>query len=209
LINIVNLKFEINMATINLVKGQKINLKKDNGAALTKFCAGANWGVLPNGNSVDLDLYVATFDSNKNSIDVIGWGERWSSSTGALKHSGDDTVGDEGGDDGLDNEVVTVDLTKLQPNVDKIAVFLTSFRGQDFAIIPHASVRIYEGTAERVTNVIAKYDIGKDSSFAGHVVMVLGVFYKHNGEWKFNAVGTPTRDRTYRDAVNTIKSRML
>ena len=197
------------MSTINLVKGQKINLKKENGTALTKFCAGANWGVLPNGDSVDLDLYVATFDNNKNVIEIIGFGEEWESSTGAMSHSGDDTVGDEGGDDGLDNEIVTVDLSRLQPNVDKIAVFLTSFRGQDFAVIPHAAVRIYEGTNELVTNIVANYAIGKESSFAGHVVMVLGVFYKHNGEWKFNAVGTATKDRTYQDAVSTIQSRFL
>jgi tellurium resistance protein TerZ len=194
---------------ISLVKGQKINLKKESGAALTKFCAGANWGVLPNGDSVDLDLYVATFDANKNPLEIIGWGEEWESSNGSISHSGDDTSGDEGGDDGLDNEIVTVDLSKLGSNVDKIAVFLTSFRGQDFAIIPHASVRIFEGSNERVTNVVAKYDIGREASFSGHVVMVLGIFYKHNGEWKFNAVGTPTKDTTYNDAVNSIKSRFL
>jgi tellurium resistance protein TerZ len=197
------------MAAINLVKGQKINLKKENGLAITRFCAGANWGVLPNGASVDLDLYVATFDSNKNVVEIIGWGEEWESITGAMEHSGDDLVGDEGGDDGLDNEIVTVDLSLLQNNVDKIAVFLTSFRGQDFSIIPHAAVRIYEGTNERVTNVIANYAIGKESSFSGHVVMVLGLFYKHNGEWKFNAVGTPTKDRTYQDAVRTIQAKFL
>jgi tellurium resistance protein TerZ len=197
------------MATINLVKGQKINLRKDNGSTLTQFCAGANWGVLSNGSAVDLDLYVATFDGNKNVIEIIGWGEVWESRTKALKHSGDDLVGDEGGDDGLDNEIVSVDLSRLQPNVEKIAVFLTSFRGQDFATIPHASVRKYIGTTESVRNVIAKYDIGRDASFSGHVVMVLGLFYKYSGEWKFNALGVPTRDRNYKDAVNTIRSKML
>jgi tellurium resistance protein TerZ len=197
------------MATIDLVKGQKINLKKENGTAITKFCAGANWGVMPNGDSVDLDLYVASFDSNKNTVEIIGWGEKWESQSRAMLHSGDDLVGDEGGDDGLDNEIVTVDLSRLQSSVEKIAVFLTSFRGQDFSMIPHAAVRIYEGTNERVTNVIANYAIGKEPSFAGHVVMVLGLFYKHNGEWKFNAVGTPTKDRTYKDAITTIKAKFL
>jgi tellurium resistance protein TerZ len=195
--------------SVNLVKGQKINLQKGGGGALIKFCAGANWGAMPNGDSVDLDLYVATFDGNKNTVEIIGWNEKWESSTGALKHSGDDTQGDVGGDDGLDNEIVTVDLSKLQSNIEKIAVFLTSFRGQDFSTIPHAAVRIYEGTNERVTNVVAEYKIGKESSFAGYVVMVLGVFYKHNGEWKFNAIGTPTTDRKYADAVTTIRNKFL
>ncbi len=194
---------------ISLVKGQKINLQKDGGGALTKFCAGANWGAMPNGDSVDLDLYVASFDSNKNEVEVIGFGSKWSSSTGAMNHSGDDTQGDVGGDDGLDNEIVTVDLSKLQPNVEKLAVFLTSFRGQDFATVPHAEVRIYEGTKDRVNNVVASYKIGKEATFAGHVVMVLGVFYKHNGEWKFNAIGTPTKDRTWRDGIASIKAKFL
>jgi tellurium resistance protein TerZ len=39
--------------------------------------------------------------------------------------------------------------------------------------------------------------------------MVLGLFYKHNGEWKFNAIGTPTKDRTYEDAITTIKAKFL
>ncbi len=197
------------MATINLVKGQKINLKKSNGDAITKFCAGANWGVMPNGDAVDLDLYLASFDSNKNIVEIIGWGEEWESQNGAIKHSGDDLVGDEGGDDGLDNEILTVDLSKLKSSVEKIAVFLTSFRGQDFGTIPHAEVRIYEGTNERVTNVIANYAIGKEPSFSGHVVMILGLFYKYNGEWKFNAIGIPTKDKTYKDAISTIKSKFL
>jgi hypothetical protein len=34
------------MGTINLVKGYKINLRKDNGATLTQFCAGVNWDIL-------------------------------------------------------------------------------------------------------------------------------------------------------------------
>ena len=29
---------------VNLVKGQKISLKKENGSSLNSFCVGANWG---------------------------------------------------------------------------------------------------------------------------------------------------------------------
>ena len=31
---------------ISLVKGQKINLKKEDGSNLTSFCVGANWGII-------------------------------------------------------------------------------------------------------------------------------------------------------------------
>lgn len=197
------------MAEISLVKGQKINLKKSDGSSLTRFCAGANWGVLPSGEAVDLDLYAATFDANGNTVEIIGWGESWESSNRSIQHSGDDLVGDEDGDDGLDNEIITVDLSRLDSRVEKIALFLTSFRGHDFAIVPHASVRIYEGSNEHVTNVIARYDIGREPNFAGNVVMIMGMFYKHNGAWKFNAIGVPTKDTNYRQAMDSIKRMFL
>ncbi len=31
---------------ISLVKGQKINLKKDNGSTLQNICVGVNWGAI-------------------------------------------------------------------------------------------------------------------------------------------------------------------
>ena len=73
---------------------------------------------------------------------------------------------------------------------------LNSFKGQDFKTIPFASIRIYEGTPTKVNEIFATYDVANDSTFAGNVSMVMGVFYKRNGEWKFNAVGAPTKDRT-------------
>jgi tellurium resistance protein TerZ len=196
------------MATINLVKGQKINLQKGGGGALTKFCAGANWGAHPNGNPIDLDLHAAMFSEDKQLLEHIYFGNLESNNK-AIFSSGDDREGDVGGDDGLDNEIMTMDLSKLPANCSKVAVFLCSFGGDDFAVVPHAEVRIYEGTAERVSNVVASYKVGKEASFRGSVVMVMGIFYKHNSEWKFNAIGTPTSDTDYDGALATIKSKFL
>ena len=39
--------------------------------------------------------------------------------------------------------------------------------------------------------------------------MVMGVFYKRNGEWKFNAIGEPTKDRTFEQTLETVKQRYL
>ena len=196
------------MATINLVKGQKINLKKDNGSALTKFCAGANWGAHPNGDSIDLDLHAAIFSENKQLLEHIFFGNLESSNR-AIFSSGDDRSGDLDGDDGLDNEIMTMDFTKLPTNCSKVAIFLCSFGGDDFSTVPHAEVRIYEGTLDKVNNVIASYKIGKEAIFSGCIVMIMGIFYKNNGEWKFNAVGTPTKDKDYANALSTIKAKFL
>jgi tellurium resistance protein TerZ len=105
--------------------------------------------------------------------------------------------------------VITVDLSGLSASVSYVGFILNSFRGQDFGTIPFASIRIYEGTPTRVNEVFATYDIAHSKDFAGHVSMAMGVFYKKNGEWKFNAIGEPTRDRKLEESVKTMAQNYL
>ncbi|MFY7810576.1 MAG: TerD family protein [Flavobacterium sp.] len=200
---------------INLEKGQKINLEKSNGTKLLNICVGINWGAIEKKGlfgtkkeAVDLDGSCAVYDANKNIIDVVSF-QKLQSSDKAIKHSGDDLTGDLNGDDGLDNEIITLDFNQLNPNANYVAFFINSYRGQDFKDIPFASIRIYEGTPSKVNEVFAKYDIANDKTFAGSVSMVLGVFYKRNNEWKFNAIGTPTQDRTLEQTTATIQKNHL
>ena len=205
---------------INLQKGQRIDLKKSSGATLTNFCVGANWGAIERekkkffggtkkvAEAVDLDASCALFDTNNKLVDLVFF-KKLRSDDGSIYHSGDDRTGDIGGDDGLDNEVITVDLTRVNPAIDKIVFFLNSFEGHDFATVPFASLRLYEGTPNRVDNVYATYDVANDPAYRGHVSMVLGKLYKKNGEWKFNAIGDPTRDRDIRETLLSISQRYV
>lgn len=201
---------------INLQKGQRINLTKENGTALTQACVGINWGAIEkkgffggvSREAVDLDGSCILYDAGKNATEVIYFGNL-KSKNGSVKHSGDDLTGDVNGNDGLDNEVITVDFSGLDSNVEHVAMVLNSYKGQDFGTIPFASIRIYEGTPTNVREVFAKYDIANDISFKGHVAMVMGVFYKRNGEWKFNAVGDPTKDTKLQETIETVKQRYL
>ena len=214
---------------IKLVKGQRINLKKESGAELTKFMVGCNWGAIvvekhgflgfgtrKEEIDLDLDLSCAMTDSFGNLVDVLysplyngtiypnnfskkfpnlPYGSYWSKDK-SMYHTPDDTEGDKGGDDGLDNEIITVDLTKVNSQIAQIFFFLDIFSpaGIDFLKIPYAAIRMceYEGTqteVKRVTNVFAQYDIAKESRFAGTNALILGKLYRHNGEWKFAAIG--------------------
>lgn len=202
---------------INLQKGQRISLEKSNGSKLQSVCVGINWGAIEKkgifgfGSSkeaVDLDASCALFDENKKLIDVVYFGNLKSKDQ-AVRHSGDDLTGDMGGDDGLDNEVITLDFGSLNPSIKHVAFVLNSFRGQDFGTIPFASIRIYEGTPKRVNEIFATYDIAHDANFRGHVSMVMGIFYVKNDEWKFNAIGEPTKDRKLEETVNTVMRNFL
>ena len=200
---------------ISLQKGQRISLEKDGGGALERLCLGANWGAIEKKGlfgkkkvAVDLDASVALYDANKQLIDLVYFGQL-AAKKGGIKHSGDDTEGDMDGDDGLDNEVITIDLSAVDSNAEQIVFILNSYKGQDFKEIPFASIRIYEGTPSRVDNIFATYDISNDEKFSGAVSMVMGKLYKHNGGWKFSAIGETTTDKKLEKIVTTIQQKYL
>lgn len=220
---------------INLSKGQKIDLRKSTGEQLTNFCVGVNWGAIETVKKgffgskkvvedVDLDLSCVMTNANGDLVDWIYSPDynaflqknnyplgKLTSKDGALRHSGDDRQGDVGGDDGLDNEVITVDLTRVSPDVDKIFFFINIYLNQgqkfDFSHIPFAKIRMYEGTASRVNTVHSTFDMVTDTSYAGKGAIILAKLYKRNNEWKFDAIGEPTNDRIFLETIqNIIKS---
>lgn len=198
---------------INLQKGQRINLEKSNGSKLTNFCVGCNWGAIVKKGGflglgktvqdVDLDLSCIMFDANGQLIDHIysplykreflaSYGMplgKVDSNDYSLHHSGDDLKGDQSGDDGLDNEIITVDLSRTSPNVDQIFFFLNNCGREDFSQIPYASIRMYEGTPDRVKEVFASYNVAAEPQFKGMTALIMGKLYRRNGEWKFSAIG--------------------
>lgn len=206
---------------IRLEKGQRINLEKETGAKLTSFCVGCNWGAIVKKTffglsssvvDVDLDLSCLMFDVAGKPIDHIysplyRFGDRniglpngkVDSIDRALHHTGDDTQGDQNGDDGLDNEIITVDLNRVSAQTNSIVFFLNIYNNNefsgDFSEIPYASIRMYEGTPTKVKSVFAQYDVATKDNCRGMRALVMGKLYRRNGEWKFAAIGDAFEDK--------------
>ena len=203
------------------------------GDTLTNFCVGVNWGAIEEQKkkffggtktvkkAVDLDLSCImlfedgkTFDHlyspeyNASMLQKYGFPPgKLVSRDGALRHSGDDLTGDLDGDDGLDNEIITVDLTRVNPQVKSIFFFINNVGMEDFYQIPFAKIRMYEGTPTRVKEVFAEFDIVSDPAFSGKRAMIMGKLYRKNGEWKFNAIGDATSDPNFlATIVNILKN---
>lgn len=212
---------------IRLEKGQRINLEKNNGSKLTEFCVGCNWGAIVKGGflglgkssqDVDLDLSCVMVDANGNLVDHIysplyrqEFLNRYGMPPGktdsrefALHHSGDDLKGDQGGDDGLDNEIITVSLSKVSPDVEQIFFFLNNCGKEDFSQIPYASIRMYEGTPSKVKEVFASYDVAAEPQYKGMTALVMGKLYRRNGEWKFSAIGDAYPDQNICETIRRI-----
>ncbi len=173
---------------INLTKGQKVNLSKDN-PGLKNILVGLGWDVNAFDSGADFDLDASAFLAGANGkcptdTDFIFYGNLEHQS-GAVKHMGDNLTGEGDGDD----EQIEVDLSMVPGNIEKIAFTVTIYdaekRRQNFGQVSNAYIHILD----TATNTeLLRFDLGED--FSIETAVVVGELYKHNGEWKFNAIGS-------------------
>lgn len=174
--------------TINLQKGQKIDLTKTN-PGLTKAIIGLGWDINQFDGTQEFDLDASAFlvgasGSVQQDIDFIFY-NNVKHPSGGVEHTGDNRTGEGDGDD----EQILLDFTKIPAHVDKVAVAVTihdaEARHQNFGQVSNAFVRVVE---EANSNEILRFDLGED--FSVETAVVVCELYRHNGEWKFNAVGS-------------------
>ena len=173
---------------INLSKGQKVDLTKGN-ASLKHIMVGLGWDVNAFDSGADFDLDDSAFMCGANGKcptekEFVFYGNLEHPS-GAVKHQGDNLTGEGDGDD----EQIFVDLKAIPESVDKIAFTVTIYeaqeRRQNFGQVSNAYIRIVD---EDTNQELIRYDLGED--FSIETAIVVGELYRHNGEWKFNAIGS-------------------
>ena len=171
-----------------LSKGQKVNLTKDN-PGLQKVIVGLGWDLNRYDTGGDFDLDAAVFmltESGKVSRqeDFVFYGNPKDPS-GAVQHMGDNRTGAGEGED----EQIIIDLSKVPDNITKIAITVTIYdaegRRQNFGQVNNSFIRLYN---EQNNQELLRYDLEED--FSIETAAVFGELYKHNGEWKFNSIGS-------------------
>ena len=171
---------------ISLTKGGNVNLSKE-APSLTNMTVGLGWNPrATDGQDFDLDA-VAFLVNDAGKVradsDFIFF-NNLKSSDGAVEHAGDNRTGEGDGDD----ETIKVDLTRLPADVSKVIFCAVIYDGQNrkqnFGQVSNAYIRIVNANGG---SEVARYDLSEDSST--ETAMVFGELYRHNGEWKFRAVG--------------------
>lgn len=172
---------------ITLQKGQKIDLTKTN-PGLTKLIVGLGWDTNKYDGGVDFDLDAAAFLLNKDGKakdekDFIFYNNT-QDANGSIVHKGDNKTGAGEGDD----EVITVNLTAVPAEVDKIEFTVTIHDGearkQNFGQVSNAFIRIIN---QETNTEILRFDLGED--FSIETAVVFGEVYRNGAEWKFSAIG--------------------
>lgn len=197
---------------VSLQKGQKISLEKEAGGTLTHIKMGLGWDVASKSSSksggflsglfgggvggqdsIDLDASVVMFNTAKQPIDVVYFGQL-QSKDGTIVHTGDNRTGAGDGDD----EVINVNLSAIPADVQALVFTVNSFTGQTFEVVANAYCRILNGVNN---SEIARYNL---SAQGGHTAMIMAKVYRHNGEWKMHAIGETANGRTFNDLIPVI-----
>lgn len=167
---------------VHLKKGQKVNLAQQ-GQTLTNIKVCLGWDIM--NMACDLDASAFMLDANNKVIGddwFVFYGQNVSPD-GSVQHSGD-SQGEGIGDD----EIISINLPRVNPNVKKIVFVVTIDealeRGLNFSMVQNAYVRVVDSNTnqELIKFTLTDY-------YANVTSMVVGEVYNHNGQWKFNAVG--------------------
>lgn len=182
---------------LTLSKGQSLSLDKTS-PGLTRVRLGLGWDAQAfDSNDFDLDAsaFLVKADrkvrSNADFIfynqmgDVTLSNERdYDPDRASVMYQGDNRTGAGDGDD----ETIIVELNRVPADVEAIAFTVTiheaAQRRQNFGQVRNSFIRLIDD----VTNEeIAKYDLAED--YGSETALVFAELYRHNGEWKFKAIG--------------------
>ena len=189
--------------SISLQKGQKVSLSKDN-AGLAKIIVGLGWDEVKSSSGgglfsslfkaqpkpIDCDASAIMLKNGKfvDQKDLVYYGNLRHKS-GTVNHQGDNLTGEGEGDD----EQIIIDLSKVPQEYDKIVIVVNIYqavqRNQHFGLIENAFIRLVDA---RNNKEMCKYNLNDD--YSGMTAMIFGEVYRHNGEWKFSAIGQGTKD---------------
>ena len=131
--------------SINLQKGQKVDLTKTN-PSVVKYAVGLGWDANSNvGSDFDLDASAFILGTDKKRLSdkhFVFYGNL-QSPNGSVVHSGDNLTGAGDGDD----ETLNIDFSKLETEADEIVFVVTIYdaqsRNQNFGQVSNAFIRIY------------------------------------------------------------------
>lgn len=190
---------------VNLVKGQKVNLQKSDGGELRKVIVGLGWdeakaqksgGFLgglfgakqPEAIDCDASAFLCVGGKVVTTSDIVYFGNLIHES-GSVQHQGDNLTGAGDGDD----EQIIVNLEQVPGKYDKIVFVVNIYqarqRNQQFGMIENAFIRIVDaGTNQE----LCRYDLTE--RYNGKTAMIFGEIYRHQGQWKFSAIGQGTED---------------
>ena len=114
-----------------------------------------------------------------------------------IVHTGDNLTGEGDGDD----EQIIIKLDSLPAKIEKIIFLVCIYQGisknQQFGKVENAFIR----ACDKNNKEIAKYTLSNSSELENKHSLIFGETYRHNGGWKFRAIGEPLHTDNFVDIL--------
>lgn len=190
------------MAVINMSKNQKVNMSKSDGTGIKKVFVGVNWDANRYAGESDIDFDIHGFLTtpsrqvaypseivNYNTYDD-GSAYPW------IDFSGDNRTGDDSQGMMFNgkhfDEYFIIDTEKFPADKSEFTICLTIYRAvqrlQNFGMISNARMTICD--FDNPTGDCWEYDLSEDEKFENLNAVEMGRLYRHNGGFKFQALGS-------------------
>ncbi|WP_431983605.1 TerD family protein [Streptomyces qinglanensis] len=187
-------KVNLDKGRVNLQKNQTVSLVKGGRPLLTSVRMGLGWEPVfragRRAKEIDLDASVIAYDANRKKVDTCYFG-KLAILGGVIQHSGDNLTGEGEGDD----EVITVHLGDIPPQVTGLVFTVNSFSGQKFTDVAKAYCRLLDGGGGE----LVRYDLTQSEPRTG--VLMAKFIRQFSGEWEMTALGEYIDSRTVRGMV--------
>ena len=197
--------------SVNLVKGQKVNLSKQR-YGLSKLMVGLGWDEVqqkrglfaPKPQDIDCDAFAILLGYDGHLLNhatkltectVFFNNLRWSN--GSIQHMGDNLTGAGEGDD----EQIFVDLNSVPNDVGRIVFAVNIYeafkRNQHFGMIRNAFIRVvdYDRGVE-----LCRFNLSEN--YANQTALIAGDIIRTPDGWEFRTDGTAARVESLVDVVS-------
>lgn len=168
---------------IELTKGQEFGLTSEDGQPLVRLQMGLGWdkertaGFIGTGApGVDLDASAFAFADGQ--FADIAFYNNLQTRDGSVVHLGDNLTGRGEGDD----EVLTIDLSKVHPKIDTLVFMVSSYQGHTLEWINNAYCRLVD---ERDVE-IARFRLTGGVPQTG---LVMATIFRDGDHWTIRAIG--------------------
>ncbi|WML39246.1 TerD family protein [Neobacillus sp. OS1-2] len=171
---------------VTLSKGQKVDLTKSH-PGLQNVVVGLGWNGSNLSSNFDLDAsaFLLGESGKVNSDQDFVFYNNPNGGNGSIIYSGDSRIGSGVNDD----EQIRIDLKKVPAHIHRIAFTITihdaQVKQQNFGQIAESYVRIFN---ELTNEELLRFNLGRN--FTVETAIVAAEVYRHNGEWKFNAIAS-------------------
>ena len=183
---------------IELTEGQELTLAADDGKPLSRVQMAVGWDHAPTAGfigsgaaPIDLDASAVQF-AGKQFFDLAFF-NHLATRDGSVVHLGDNTTGKGVGDE----EVITVDLSRVYGKVDSILFLISSYQGHSLEYVRNAYCRLVDADDTE----LARFTITLGVRNTG---LVMAKLFRNGADWKLTAIGAGIALKTPTDSMDAL-----